>query len=102
MAQRKFITPTRFATCQTSSHPFFPVTQEGLALTPTQVKSLTDRGIAVSTQTASYADSETLDNGMFVEPMFRRSVDINDLWNMEQESRTRVIQGIKKDKQTYG
>lgn len=100
MTKRKFETPSEFATCKCKSE--FWKTKEGLTMTPTQVKELTDKGISVTTRMPNESPVDAPENGFFVEPMFRRSVDTNDLWSMEQSTRKKLSRSHKIDTETYG
>lgn len=100
MAKRTFTIPTQFATCVHNGE--FWKTQEGLTMTPSQVKELTEKGISVTTRMPNDAPVDAPDQGFFVEPMFRRSVDTNDLWSMEQSTRKKLLQAHKLNVQNYG
>lgn len=102
MATRTLTIPTQFADCIRKS-PTELTTIPGLAMTPSEVKDLTDRGISVSTQiSATQTTSSELENGFFVEPMFRRSIDVNDLWNLQRSTQSKIMETHKRNKQTYG
>lgn len=101
MAKRKFVCPTQFADCVNNSDTF-PVVQEGLALTPSDVKQLTDKGIAVSAQQQNVSNASDLENGFYVDPMYRRGTDLNDLWNIEKSTRAKFNNSYKRDKKIYG
>lgn len=100
MAKRTFSIPEQFATC-TYSNEFWR-TKEGLTMTPSQVKDLAEKGISVTTKLPNDAPSENPEQGFFVEPMFRRSVDTNDLWEMEQNARKKLGRINKQNIETYG
>lgn len=100
MAERKFSIPTQFATCVYTNE--FWKTQEGLTMTPTQVKELSDKGIPVTTHVPNESPVESAEQGFFVEPMFRRSVDTNDLWTMEQATRKKLARVHTENRNIYG
>lgn len=64
--------------------------QNGLALTPSRVKQLTDKGIAVSTdKNDGYYDSP--DRGYEIDAMYTRGMDRNTLWEKSQLARQRIL-----------
>lgn len=72
----------------------------GLAMTPQQVKELAERGIPVSARgVQEFYNEET---GWYVEPMFRRGADINQLWEMEKTAQARVLSARRRDVSKYG
>lgn len=78
------------------------VTQPYLAMTPQQVKELTDRGIPVSLPSQQFLDSDSDSSSWDVDPVFQRDNDINIAWEKEQLSRSRLIKAHKSDKKRYG
>lgn len=73
-------------------------TQEGLAITPAQVKELTDRGIPVSAQNVNFLESGSDVNSWIVEPQFRREMDMATAWEMEKSSSRKVLQTLRQKK----
>lgn len=78
------------------------VTQPHLAMTPQQVKELTDRGIPVSLPAQQFLDSDSDSSSWSVDPVFQRDNDINTAWEKEQLSRSKLIKAHKNDKKRYG
>lgn len=73
-------------------------TIEGLAMTPQQIAEMAQRGVPISPQNMQgYYDGMAGDNNWRVEPMFRRGADINQLWEMEQTARQRILSARKKE-----
>lgn len=102
MAKRVFTSICRLATCLYDSSTY-ERTIDGLAVTPSEVKQLTDRGIPVSTPNANMTvPAEGLDNGFYVEPMFRRDMDVNDLWNLQQSTKRKFSKAHHDDVLKYG
>lgn len=100
MAKRKMTIITKGCVCKCSE--FEEPTRPDLAVTPAQVKDLTDRGIPVSTPNASqFIDTDT-SGSWDIEPMFQRDADTNKLWEQQQLARNKVVKAHRKDKKTYG
>lgn len=76
--------------------------QPDLALTPQKVKELTERGIAVSTQNQGFNDDPQFSNDWFIEPQFRRGCDMNTVWEISQNTQSKLIGVHKSDKRKYG
>ncbi|UPW41315.1 hypothetical protein [Sigmofec virus UA08Rod_4138] len=76
-----------------------PPVQSGLALTPTRVKELTSKGIAVTTANAEGVyDASTKPSDYSVDPIYERDTDRNILWERSQLARQKILS--KKDKLT--
>lgn len=101
MCTRKFIYPMQFATCVYTDKTY-ERTQPGLAMTPSEVKNLADRGIPVTLPSPSTQPAESIDQGFFVEPMFRRSVDVNDLWQLQNDTKRKIANAHKRDVSAFG
>lgn len=72
----------------------------GLSLTPAQIKQMADRGIPISPRgMQEFYNSE---KGWYVDPIFRRGADINQLWEMEKNAQARVLSARKRDVLKYG
>lgn len=96
MAQRIFTSNGRLATCKCCKE--IKRTISGLAMTPQQIAEMAQRGVPVSPQNMqAYYDGMAGDNNWSVEPMFKRGADINQLWEIEQNSRDRILQARKKE-----
>lgn len=80
----------------------FEKTVSGLALTPSQISKMSEKGLAVSAQ-ISQTFVDGVSNPSFDIPVEeRRGVDPVDVWDASQTSRKRIIDAHKKDKQLYG
>lgn len=100
MAKRIFTSSGKTCDCVFSPLRDKKQTIPGLAMTPSQVKQLADRGLPVSTPNMQefYSDS----TGWSVEPMFQRGADICQLWEMEQIAQAKVLSARRKDIARYG
>lgn len=81
------------------------VTKPGLSLTPSQIKDLTDRGVAVSLPNAKqFLDTEVSinDHSWEVDPVFKRDTDMIQLWEIEKAARGKVLRAHKSDKKRFG
>lgn len=77
--------------------------QSGLALTPRDIKQMTERGLAVSTPNLQVSnDSEAFTDSWFIEPQFCRGCDINTAWETTQVVQSNLINVHKSDKKRYG
>lgn len=102
MAKREFKAQLR--PCGCVHNPEFDklVTKPGLALTPSDIKKLTDKGIAVSLPNAQNFLSPVESSSWTVEPEFRRDATMCSVWEAEKLAQKRVMQARKKDIQIYG
>lgn len=73
-------------------------TQNDLAITPAQVKELTDRGIPVAAQNVPFLESGSDVNSWTVEPQFRREMDMATAWEMEKAASRKVLQTLRQKK----
>lgn len=73
-------------------------TQDNLAITPAQVKELTDRGIPVSSQNVNFLESGSDVNSWSIEPQFRREMDMATAWEMEKNASRKVLQTLRQKK----
>ena len=74
-------------------------------LTPQNIKDLTDRGIAVNLPNEKQfleGDSISSAKSWDVEPVFKRSADMCELWELEQVSKNKVLKAHKVDKRKFG
>lgn len=76
--------------------------QGGLAVTPSEVAKLTERGIAVNS--ANAGGLEVLEG--VSDPVLTleqtRGVDVNDVWEASKQAAANLIRAHKKDKEYYG
>lgn len=80
------------------------VTKPGLSLTPQNIKELTDRGIAVNLPNEKqFLQGDSIKNNSWdIEPVFRRSMDMCEAWELEQVSKNKVLKAHKVDKKKFG
>lgn len=102
MAKRVFKSQLR--PCKCVFHPDIDrlITKPGLALTPSDIKNLTDKGIAVSLPNAQNFLAPGEGSSWHLEPEFRRDATICSVWETEKLAQKRVMQARKKDIQIYG
>lgn len=80
----------------------FESTVNGLAVTPADMHRMVDRGIPVTpANDALFFDGTP--NVTFDLPIEdARGVDVNDIWNAQQDSRRKIKNANSIDVQTYG
>lgn len=100
MAKRVFDCNMRLATCKCSNE--IKRTIPGLAMTPAEVSEMAARGVPISSQIAAVYDENQSPTNFEVEPMLKRGADINQLWELEQSSRDKLLSARRKDIQNYG
>lgn len=104
MANRKLTAQLRPCSCTFQEDHDHLVTKEGLSLTPSKVKELTDKGVAVSLPNSQnfLSPSEQGARSWDVEPQFQRDANMAALWEQEQLSKRKVINAHKNDRKVYG
>lgn len=66
--------------------------ENGLSLTPAQIKKLTDKGIAVSQSNYIGNFDGSPDRGNFdIDPIYTRGMDQNTLWENAQVSKRKIL-----------
>lgn len=93
---RKCITPLKFYDYSFNpSRDWMRTVRDG-AITPSQIKELTERGIPVTPQAV---EREIHGRGDWnIEPMFKRDMDAATAWEMEQRAKAELKGRIRKDK----
>lgn len=76
--------------------------QPGLAITPSQIDNMAQRGIAVSAYNYGLQYQGLESHGESVPVEFTRGFDKIDAWNLQQSSRKKVNSARIKDEKTYG
>lgn len=105
MAKRILKAQLRPCTCKLQTGVDYEITKPGLALTPQNIKELTDRGIAVNLPNEKQfleGDAISAAKSWDVEPVFKRSADMCELWELEQVSKNKVLKAHKIDKRKFG
>lgn len=105
MAKRTFKTQINPVSCKLQTGVDYEITKPGLALTPQNIKELTDRGIAVNLPNEKQfleGDSISTAKSWDVEPVFKRSADMCELWELEQVAKNKVLKAHKVDKRKFG
>ncbi|WP_390598154.1 hypothetical protein [Bacteroides sp. f07] len=105
MAKRIMKAQLKPCTCKLCTGIDYEITKPNLALTPQNIKDLTDRGIAVNLpneKTFLQGDSISNAKSWDVEPVFKRSSDMCELWELEQVSKNKVLKAHKVDKRKFG
>lgn len=78
------------------------IVRPDLSVTPAQAMRLAEKGIPVSTQTASSFSDGSL-NPSWEVPLDRcRGIDPAVLWEKQQEIRTKIVSAHKRDVDKYG
>lgn len=85
-------------------HAEEPIVQNGLAVTPSQMLEMTERGIPITPQNLGLIYDEGVSKLDFEPPMeFRRGVDICDMWehreNMKSKVRSKEFQSLLTGKE---
>ena len=98
MSTKRSLTDKHFrvANCD-SLQPHETRVQPNLSITPHDVKALTERGIAISTQRLGMVtDTDTPSDYLPLED--KRGVDINTAWEASQNARYSVLSNYKYSK----
>lgn len=101
MAKRVISNGIDVCSCIIDPYKDRDVTKPHLAMTPQQVKELTDRGIAVSLPNGQFLDGESTE-GWNVDPAFKRDSDLVSTWELETLSRSKLLRAHKSDRKKYG
>ena len=102
MAKRIFKAQLNPCTCVHNVLVDHICTKPGLALTPSDIKALTDKGIAVSLPNAQNFLAPQEGASWHVEPQFRRDATMCSVWETEKLSQRKVMKAQKTDIQIYG
>ena len=103
MAKRIMKAQIKPVTCKLQIGVDYEITKPNLALTPQNIKDLTDRGIAVNLPNEKQfleGDSISSAKSWDVEPVFK--ADMCELWELEQVSKNKVLKAHKIDKRKFG
>lgn len=92
MANRS-LSNKKFRLCDCSVlHSTDKPVESGLAMTPAQIKKLTDKGIAVSQSNYQGSFDGSPDRGNFdIDPIYLRDMDQNTLWENAQVSKRKIL-----------
>ena len=104
MAKRKLIAQINAVNCILCKNDML-VTKPDLALTPMQVKELTDKGIAVSLPNSKqFLDGQNAErsNDWSVDPIFRRDASMCTMFELERDSQGKIIRAHKLDRKKFG
>lgn len=82
------------------SETFDPVVPN-LAVTPTQMAQMTAHGIPVSTQNIGQVEYSEVTSLQVSNPLFKRGMDRVELWNLSEDSKTRILKAHKRDIGVY-
>lgn len=101
MAKRKFVAQLNPVNCKVVDSLEL-VTKPGLAMTPKQVRELTDRGIAVSLPNEkSFLDGSSSKTDWSIDPIFRRDADMCSMWELSRDCQGRILKAQKADKKAH-
>lgn len=82
------------------------VVQNCLSYTPSQMLSMTEQGIAVSSQNQNpdlFFDGVPMNEGTFDVPLYKqRGIDVADCWQAETSIKKKAKDGLKKDIKLFG
>lgn len=67
-----------------------PVPQ-GLAITPSKIEELTNKGIPVSISNTPFEGEEFSKGDFSIDPVFTRDMDRNTLWENSQSAKSRLL-----------
>lgn len=101
MAKRVLNSEIGTCRCVVDEYKDKEITKPHLAMTPQQVKELTDRGIAVSLPNGQFLDGES-NEGWSIDPAFKRDADLPSTWELETLSRSKLIRAHRADKKKFG
>lgn len=86
--------------CTNNTVPYV-YTEQNIAVTPSQIQQMVERGIPVSPSNAS-SFIDGVPNPSFDVPIeHRRGVDVVDVWDASQDAKRSLIQAHLKDKSNY-
>lgn len=103
MASRNLKNVPKYCVCVIRPEVDKEMTLNDLAMTPTQVKQLADKGVACSMPNLDYLDSDGAPKHDYsVAGMFRRGMTREELWQNQQIARKNVINAQRVDKLQYG
>lgn len=89
--------------CHVTDDNAFQKTENNLAVTPSEIKELTNRGIPVNSTNASmFLEGTTSQGGFGLSADEVRGADIADVWNASRDAQERLIKAHKNDVQLYG
>lgn len=91
----KFRSQPRYSRVTQTSVP------QGLAVTPSDVAKLSEKGLSVSSNTAGLTFEEGSSDPVLSAENFR-GVDAADIWNASRDAAERLTDAHKKDKSYYG
>lgn len=76
-----------------------PLVAQGLSVTPSEVASLTERGLSVSSNGHLSSSEGVPDPVLTLENC--RGVDIADAWNASQTAKANLVKAHRRDKEYY-
>lgn len=103
MASRNLNNKVKCCVCMVRPDVDKEMTLGDLAMTPSQIKQLSDKGVACSMPNLDYLDSDGAPKHDYsVSGMFRRGMTREELWQNQQIARKNVINAQRVDKLQYG
>lgn len=89
--------------CHVTDDGAFQKTRNGLAVSPAEIRELTNRGIPVNSQNASMYIEGTTSQGSFELPIDElRGADIVDAWNASRDAENKLVSAHRSDVRNYG
>lgn len=87
----------RLCECNFNVNTDYERTKPGLAITPSQIKEMSDRGIPVSPMNTQFIDVHG-DGSWQVEPQFQREMDMATAWSLEKKSQREALKAMRQKK----
>lgn len=87
--------------CSNITKPFV-YTEQNIAITPSDIQSMVERGIPVSTTNLPSFIDGTINPSFDVPIELRRGVDVVDVWDTSQTAKRTLIDAHLKDSALYG
>lgn len=86
--------------CTNDTEPYV-YTEQNIAVTPSQIQQMVERGIPVSPSNASAFIDGVINPSFDVPIEERRGVDVVDVWDASQDAKRQLIKAHLKDKAAY-
>lgn len=86
----------KFNACVCRRHSDEPVVQNDLAVTPSQMMELTNKGYSITGQNLRLLEAtDPADSDFYIPLEYRRHTDLADLYEHSQEVRTKLKKSVK-------
>lgn len=89
--------------CHITDDTAYQKTQNGLAVTPAEIRELSSRGIPINSQNSNMFIEGTSVQGSFALAADElRGVDIADVWNASRDAQSKLVRAHQNDVKLYG